>query len=62
MTDQERALQIAQARLDEADLSWQDAREAEKAAYSAWLKVDRLYQRVEAGDPDAIRQVLEGER
>jgi hypothetical protein len=62
MTDQERALQIVRARMDEADLLYEEASTAERRALEDWRAADRLYQRVEAGDPDAIRQVLEGER
>jgi hypothetical protein len=62
MTDQERALQIVQARMDEADLLYEEASTAERRALEEWQAADRLYQRVEANDPDAIRQVLEGEQ
>ena len=59
MTEQERAIQIAKAQLDEADLAFYEAEEAAAEAYQDWQEADRLYDRVEAGDPDAIRQVLE---
>ena len=62
MTDQEQAMKIARARLDEADLAWDESREAERKAYDDWKAADDLMMLVEAGDPDAIRQVLEGER
>jgi hypothetical protein len=62
MTDRELAMQIVQARMDEADLSLEEAAIAERRALEEWRAADRLYQRVEAGDPDAIRQVLEGQR
>jgi len=62
MTDQELAMEIAQARLDEADLSLEEARKAEAKAYDAWKVADDLMILVEEGDTDAIRQVLEGER
>jgi hypothetical protein len=62
MTEQEQALQIVRARMDEADLLYEEASTAERRALEDWRAADRLYQRVEAGDPDAIRQVLEGER
>jgi hypothetical protein len=62
MTDKEQALQIVQARMDEADLLHEEASIAERRAFKEWREARVLYQRVEAGDPDAIRQVLEGER
>jgi len=62
MTDQELAMGIAQGRLDEADVSLEEARKAEAKAYDAWKAADDLMILVEAGDPDAIRQVLEGQR
>ena len=62
MTDQEQAMKIAQARLDETDLLYEEASVAERRALEEWQAADRLYQRVEAGDPDAIRQVLEGQQ
>ena len=62
MTDQERALQIVQARMDEADLLYEEASIAERRAFKEWRAARTLYLRVEGGDPEAIRQVLEGER
>ena len=62
MTDQELAMEIAQARLDEADLSLEEALKAEAKAYVAWKVADDLMILVEEGDPDAIRQVLEGQQ
>jgi hypothetical protein len=62
MTDQERALEIARVRLDEADLAFSDAEEAAAEAARDWREADRLYDRVEAGDPDAIREILEGQQ
>jgi hypothetical protein len=66
MTDQELAKQIAQARLDETDLLHEEASIAERRAFKEWRAARTLYLRVEAGDPDAIRQVIrqvfEGER
>ena len=62
MTDQERALQIVQARRDETDLLHEEASIAERRAFKKWLAASILYQRVEANDPDAIRQVLEEQR
>jgi len=62
MTDQELAMEIAQARLDEADLSLEEARKAEAKAYDNWKAADDLMILVEEGDPDAIREVLEGQR
>jgi len=62
MTDQERALQIVQARMDETDLLHEEASIAERRAFKEWRAAKRLYQRVEANDPDAIRQVLEEQR
>jgi len=62
MTDQERAMEIAQARLDEADCSLEEARKAETEAYDAWRAADTLMMLVESGDLDAIREVLEGQR
>jgi hypothetical protein len=59
MTDQEQALQIVQARMDEADLLHEEASIAERRAFKEWREARGVYQRVEAGDPDAIRQVLE---
>jgi hypothetical protein len=59
MTDQERALQIVQDRMDEADLLHEEASIAERRAFKEWRAARGLYQRVEAGDPEAIRQVLE---
>jgi hypothetical protein len=44
------------------ELAWDEADVAQEAAYDAWKEADKLYARIEAGDPDAIRQVLEGER
>jgi len=62
MTDQERALQIVQARMDETDLLHEEASIAERRAFKEWRAANRLYRRVEANDPDAIRQVLEEQR
>jgi hypothetical protein len=62
MTDQEQALQIVQARMDEADLLHEEASIAERRAFKEWRAARTLYQRVEDGDPDAIRQVLEEQR
>jgi len=62
MTDQEKAMEIARARLDEADLSWDQAREAEQEAYTNWRVADNLMMAVENGDPDAIREILEGQQ
>jgi hypothetical protein len=41
------------------ELAWDEADVAQEAAHDAWKEADKLYARVEAGDPDAIRQVLE---
>jgi hypothetical protein len=62
MTDRELAMEIAQARMDEADLLHDEASIAERRAFKEWREARGVYQRVEAGDPEAIRQVLEGER
>ncbi len=62
MTDQEQALQIVQDRMDETDLLHEEASIAERRAFKEWREARVLYQRVEAGDPDAIRQVLEEQR
>ena len=62
MTDQELAIKIAKARLDETDLAFYEAEEAAAEAYQEWQEADRLYDRVQANDPDAIRQVLEEQR
>ena len=62
MTEQERAMEIVLARMDETDLLHEEASIAERRAFKEWREARVLYQRVEAGDPDAIRQVLEGER
>ena len=62
MTDQEQALQIVQARMDEADLLHEEASIAERRAFKEWRAARTLYHRVEEGDPEAIRQVLEGQR
>jgi hypothetical protein len=62
MTDQERAIEIAKAQLDETDLAFYEAEKAAAEAYQDWQEAEELYDRVEAGDPDAIRQVLEGQR
>ncbi len=59
MTDRERAMEIAKAILDEADLLHEEASIAERRAFKEWRAARTLYQRVEAGDPEAIRQVLE---
>jgi len=62
MTEQERAMEIVLARMDETDLLHEEASIAERRAFKEWREARVLYQRVEEGDPDAIRQVLEGER
>jgi hypothetical protein len=62
MTDQELAKQIVQARVDETDLLHEEASVAERRALEEWRAARTLYLRVEEGDPEAIRQVLEGER
>ncbi len=62
MTEQERALKLAADRMMELDLAWDEAYVAQEAAHDAWKEADKLYARIEDGDPDAIRQVLEGER
>jgi hypothetical protein len=62
MTDQEQALQIVQATMDETALLYDEALIAERRALEGWQAADRLYQRVKANDPDAIRQVLEGQQ
>jgi uncharacterized protein YdaT len=59
MTDRELAMEIAKAILDEADLCLEEASIAERRALDEWQEAHRLYDRVEAGDPEAIRQVLE---
>ena len=62
MTEQERALKLAADRMIDLELAWDEADVAQEAAHDAWKEADKLYARVEAGDPDAIRQVLEGEQ
>jgi hypothetical protein len=59
MTEQERALKLAADRMIDLELAWDEADVAQEAAHDAWKEADKLYARVEAGDPDAIRQVLE---
>ena len=59
MTEQERALKLAADRMMELDLAWDEAYVAQEAAHDAWKEADKLYARIEDGDPDAIRQVLE---
>jgi hypothetical protein len=62
MTDRELAMEIAKAQLDEADLLHEEASIAERRAFKEWREARGVYQRVEAGDPEAIRQVLEEQR
>ena len=62
MTEQERALKLAADRMIDLELAWDEADVAQEAAYDAWKEADKLYARIEAGDPDAIRQVLEDQR
>ena len=62
MTDRELAMEIAKAQLDETDLLHEEASIAERRAFKEWREARGVYQRVEAGDPDAIRQVLEEQR
>ena len=62
MTDRERALKLAADRMIDLELAWDEADVAQEAAYDAWKEADKLYARIEEGDPDAIRQVLEGQR
>jgi hypothetical protein len=62
MTEQERALKLAADRMIDLELAWDEADVAQEAAYDAWKEADKLYARIEAGDPDAIRQVLEGQQ
>jgi DNA-binding GntR family transcriptional regulator len=59
MTEQQRALKLAADRMIDLELAWDEADVAQEAAYDAWKEADKLYDRIEAGDPDAIRQVLE---
>jgi hypothetical protein len=60
--DKERAIEIARVRRDAADIAWHRAREAEKTAYSVWLEADTLFWRVDAGQADAIEQILAREQ
>jgi hypothetical protein len=62
MTEQQRALKLAADRMIDLELAWDEADVAQEAAYDAWKEADKLYARIEAGDPDAIRQVLEDQR
>jgi DNA-binding GntR family transcriptional regulator len=62
MTEQQRALKLAADRMIDLELAWDEADVAQEAAYDAWKEADKLYARIEAGDPDAIRQVLEEQR
>ena len=62
MTDRELAMEIAKAQLDETDLLHEEASIAERRAFKEWREARGVYQRVEAGDPEAIRQVLENQR
>jgi hypothetical protein len=52
-------MEIVLARMDETDLLHEEASIAERRAFKEWREARVLYQRVEAGDPEAIRQVLE---
>jgi DNA-binding GntR family transcriptional regulator len=62
MTEQQRALKLAADRMIDLELAWDEADVAQEAAYDAWKEADKLYARIEAGDPDAIRQILEEQR
>jgi hypothetical protein len=59
MTDQERAKEIVLAKQEEASRRYNELRKAVFEADATCMRLERLWNEVESGDPDTIQYVLE---